>query len=455
MTPGTAQSPRDGVVRAVLVDHVLSRRPDAKLHRHMDPNALLAADQFAAALDAVRNADGEAALRSLGHEYVALWARTFRGLVRHLRGRPERSLELFCAEVYPFLRGDRRAARIESMGRSKASVLLADDLPPAYLAGILEAFIGLSGAETHARVAGRERFDVTYHLHPRDATARTIQWVAGLRIPLLITAALGILLGAAAALAIRHQVAWLPALAVLLGGVAAQSGANAVHDLRRRDMGPLDRPRTGRNWKWFQAGGSYAVAATALATLLWLGHVWILGLAGVSLALGIGYAALRNHGLGPFLAVVAHGPLVVAASFLVLLDAAPGTATFDIVLLGAGPGLLTAAMLYLDDIADRPLDEAGGKRTLAVRFPQRRNMVAYAGLLLTGVLAAAMVVARWLRPVDALWLLPSLGIAVALIREVKHHLDDPRALARSRFVTLALHIITTALVATLLLTELP
>ncbi len=442
-----------GSVRAVLQEHTRTGHPRLGLPRTDDPNAMVPVADFTAALDAVQRTDGEAALRRLAHDYIRLWARTFRTLVKHLRGRPDRTLDLFCTEVYPFLRGDRRAARVQARTRTSAQVLLAADLPAAYLSGLLEAFVELSGASAKARTIGPETFEVTFHLHPRDAAARTLQWVASLRLPLLMTATMAVLIAASAATAIRYQVPTLSLLLVLAGAVSAQSGANAIHDLRRHDMGPLDVPATGRGWKWFQVLGSYAVAASSLTALVLLGHAWLLLLAAAGLILSFGYAALRNHGLGPALAAVAHGPLVVAGAFWVLVGAPPGTAWFDVLLLGAAPGLLTAAMLYLDDMADRPLDEAGGSRTLAVRLPSRSSLVTYATMLGLGVLSAVIVIARWLRPVDALWLLPSAGIAAALVRDVRRHLDRPRELARSRFVTLALHFLTTLVVITLLLTE--
>lgn len=439
-----------GSVRAVLLDHLRSSQPGLRGVPADDPGMLVPAAEFASQLDQVARTHGEAALRRLAHDYVALWARTFRTLVKHLRGRPERTLQLWCEEVYPFLRGDRRAARLERRGRNEAHVLLADDLPAPYLAGLLEAFVALSGADAHAKAIGRETFTVTYHLHPSDQAARAVHWIAGLRIPLLATAGLAALT-AIAWTAAAGAFDPLRALIVLVGTVAAQSGANALHDLREKELGPLAAPRTGRAWRWFQAVGSYLVAGGALTFLTVTGHFGLLGFAAAGLLLGVGYALLADHGLGPLIAIIAHGPLILLGTAWAMEPSIVATDWPVLTVTGLAPGLLAATMLSLGDLADRPLDEAAGRRTLAVRLPQTRNVVLLALLALAGAATAAAVIGRITQPPLALWFLPSFGIALALAREVHLSLDDPHGLARARATAMGLHMVTTLLLAALIL----
>lgn len=411
---------------------------------------LVPAQDFARHLDELRRTDGDAALRRLAHDYIALWARTFRTLVRHLRGRPERSLQLFCEEVYPFLRGDRRAAQLKRRSRTEAHVLLADDLPAPYLAGLLEAFVALSGAEVSAKPIGPETFEVTHHLHPADQAARAVHWMSGLRIPLLATVAAGVVVAIAAVSAAGSFDPWR-SLIVIVGAVAAQSGANALHDLRRRELGPLAAPATGRPWRWFQAIGSYVVAGASLTYLAITGHWGLLLFAATGLLLGAGYAALAHHGLGPLIGVVAHGPLLVLGGAWALDPSLVQANWITLTIISIGPGLLAATLLTMGNIADRPLDEAAGRRTLAVRLPQRRNLIFLGGLALGGVLVSAGAATLSLPWAQGLWFLPSAAIALALVREVSHTMDDPHGLARARMTTILLHGVTTLMLAALLL----
>jgi 1,4-dihydroxy-2-naphthoate octaprenyltransferase len=432
------------------MDHVQALRSGTALAPSDDPSSLVHVHAFAEQLEQIRVSEGDAALRSLAHDYVALWARTFRTLVRHLRGRPERTLALWCEEVYPFLRGNRRASRIEQRSKTEAHVSLADDLPAPYLAGLLEAFVGLSGAESSAKAIGRQVFSVTYHLHPSDQAARAIHWMAGLRIPLLATAGLAALTAVAWSSTFIQINLWT-AIAVLIGTVAAQSGANAVRDLRDHELGPLAMPKTGKSWKQFQAGGSYLLAAAALSYLAVTGDARILWFAAAGLILGVGYAAFSDQGLGPAIAAVAQGPLIVLGAAWafdpqIVIDQWP-----VLVMIGTAPGMLTAALLFTGDLSDRPLDEAAGRRTMAVRMPAGRNALVLAVLAVSGVGIAAAAVASSHGPTQALWLLPSMGIALALAREVRITMNDPHGMARARVTSIGLHILTTLLLSVLIL----
>ncbi len=437
-----------GTVRAVLQDHVRSQ--GANSHGSDDPSAVIPAADLRRHLEEVRQRDGDAAVRRLAHDYVRLWARTFRTLVKHLRGRPERTLSLWCQEVYPFLRGDRRAARIEHRSRTEAHVSLADDLPAPYLAGLLEAFVALSGATTTARSVGRETFSVTYHIHPSDQAARAVHWIAGLRIPLLATAGLAAWTAVAWAMSLGIATP-LVALVVIAGTIAAQSGANAVRDLRERELGPLSTPRTGPAWRWFQAIGSYTVAAAALTYLVSQSSISLLAFAGAGLVLGTGYAMFSDHGFGPAIAALAQGPLIVLGAAWAFSPSLAAEQFAMLAVAGLGPGLLAATMLFVGDLSDRPIDEAGGRRTLAVRLPHRRNVLVLATMSLVGVAIAAGIIAAAQGWMQALWFLPSAGIALALAREVHRTLDDPHGMARARGTAMALHFLTTLLLSLLLI----
>lgn len=446
-------------MRSILGIHFGRLHPNAMPAIASDPNLLMESWTLAEGLRQVAALKGEAALREAAADYVALWARTFGTLVRQLRGRPERAVALFAEEFYPFLRGDRLAARVESAQPGKARLLLLADLPESYLAGLLEAFVRLSGARTSVTSVGAGRFEVSYRVAPVDRLASTAQQMAILRIPLVLAAALACLLGLAmAARDSATPLPWLRVAAVLVGGVAAQLGSNAWHDLRHpHPAGPLRLLAPSRRQSLWQARAGYAVAAACGLYIARSAPV-ILAFAAAGIAVSFLFGHLRSRGWGPLLAGITYGPLMAGGAYhaFIPLDLSPAMALPRLAPAFA-LGLSAAALLHLDDLADRPLDEAGGARTLAVRLPRTRQALVFDALVLTAVLAAcgpilipllALHGADWLRP--GIWLvpLPFLLWAAGLAHIVHGHLDDPAGLAPARVGMLVFHTVLAAVLTT-------
>ncbi|MGB0653771.1 MAG: hypothetical protein ACPGQL_11295, partial [Thermoplasmatota archaeon] len=189
------------VVRGIAVHHAVSQETlGATLTLPDDPTDLVPAAPFAAAVAVL----SEARQRELGRGYARLWARTFRPLVRHLRGRPVDAVRLFVDEVYPYLRGEPRAARLESLDRRSAALLLEGGLPDAYLAGMVEGFLETARAQAHCEVRGGERFHLTFQVRRADQAAWLGAQVATLRVPFLVAAATAAVLGLGLAAAAGH-----------------------------------------------------------------------------------------------------------------------------------------------------------------------------------------------------------------------------------------------------------
>jgi 1,4-dihydroxy-2-naphthoate polyprenyltransferase len=445
--PPCARTMQGGQVRAVLWQHLGQRRggparprgsapgpvavpATATVPPTAAPTALVPVDGFRDALSAL----DPNAQRAAAHDYIALWARTFPTLVRHLRGRPRATLRLWCTEVYPYLRGQRRAARIDSWHGRTAQVTLADDLPAPYLCGLVAAFMGLSHAHADVERTGPETFHLTYQVHPGDRFATLVQAMAYLRVPLLVTAGLAVVV--AGALAAAHA-RWLDGAIMLAGILAAQAAANALQSLRSPTRGPLDASSPPAIWRRAILLAGYIVAAASMVYLAWIGRPWVLAFAVVGLGASLLYTRVRDWGLGPLFAGFVHGPMVMTGAYYALAGMLPPM--WDLLLFSLPVGLLTAAIVYLDDVADRPLDEASGKRTLAVRLPQPRHLIGFVALAGVG-LAVALVLAARVQPVVAV-LLGGITIPVLLVlsRTVQRNLDEPRRLASARLGTLGLH----------------
>lgn len=424
-------------MRAILWQH-LGQATGQAVPTFEDPNELVDVAPFAQRVEALNPEDQDA----LGRDYALLWARTFRTLVRHLRGHPERALAVFAQEALPYLLGQRVAARIEAATGERTRILSDAPLPIDYLAGMAAGFAALAGAQAQTQVIDGKTIDVQHRLRARDRTARLVRRFAQLRIPLLITSLLAACVGLALAgsdTATPYDVA-----AILVGTLAAQSGANALHDLRsKRPQHGLSGSQLSRPWLLFQAMGSYAVAASALAWLL-PGRPLLLAFAASGFLLGGLYVRFKDQGWGPALATLTHGPLTV-------LGAAYGAGhhlDLTALLASAPTGFLAAAILYLDDLADSPLDEAAGTRTLVLRLPAARRLWMLILLLATAFLAIIA-----LRPQGIMLAAVALlaGTAFILAQDVRRHLDDPTGLAWARSGLLAHYTLTAATAATILL----
>jgi 1,4-dihydroxy-2-naphthoate octaprenyltransferase len=428
----------EGVVRAIIQRHAqatlgLPASP-------VDPNALVPARPVASEIAALPLAEQ----RRLGQEYVRLWSRTFQTLVAHLRGRPERALALFVEEVYPFLLGRRDAAVIEEVGRRSAVLRLGMDLPHPYLAGLLEGFVGMTEARVEVTSPAEGRFHVRYNVGPTAALARLSDRLATQRVGLVVAAVMAALTGIA--VASRETPVEAARVLVVVGAAAlAQAGGNAIHDLLdSHPAGPLAPFVVRRSLLWTQAGGCMGAAALLALWLATTGSPVVLAFAGLGLVVALLYGKLRDRGWGPAVALVLYGPLIAAGAWTAFVPVGqPPLALAAFVTLV--PGALAAAVLYVDDLADLPLDEAGGKRTLAVRLPRRRQASVFAALLFVGLVPVAVLDAFEPTFWPALLAMPLLVAALLLARRTARGLDEPQRLAPARIGAQLLHVAATAL----------
>jgi 1,4-dihydroxy-2-naphthoate octaprenyltransferase len=172
---------------------------------------------------------------------------------------------------------------------------------------------------------------------------------------------------------------WFRAAMTLLGAVLIQIGTNFSNDLSdfvkgadtETRQGPLRATQAG--WVTPRQMGIATALAFGSAMLVSLYLVLVAGwpiavIAIVALICGIGYTAgpypLGYIGLGDLFVLVFFGPVAVAGTYFVqtgLLGVTP-------ILAGLAPGLLSVAILAVNNLRDIDQDRAEGNRTLAVRF---------------------------------------------------------------------------------------
>jgi 1,4-dihydroxy-2-naphthoate octaprenyltransferase len=227
-------------------------------------------------------------------------------------------------------------------------------------------------------------------------------WLTAAR-PKTLTAAL-------VPVAIGTALAWtdgglhlLAALAALAGALLIQIGTNFANDLFDYLKGADGADRVGPTR--VTAAGWVSPDAMRVATavvfglafasglyLVWRGGWPILAIGLASIALGVLYTATRYAlaytGLADVVVFVFFGPVAVAGTYYVqTLDV-----TAAAVLAGVAPGLLSTALLVVNNLRDWREDQAAGKRTLIVRFGERFGRGLWTACVVGAALSPAAVV---------------------------------------------------------------
>jgi 1,4-dihydroxy-2-naphthoate octaprenyltransferase len=114
------------------------------------------------------------------------------------------------------------------------------------------------------------------------------------------------------------------------------------------------------------------------------GFLFSVGILGILSALGytLGKRAFGYSGLGDVVVFLFFGPVAVCGTFYLM----SGTALPQTWLAAAGIGLLSAAVLNVNNMRDTETDQLAGKRTLALRLGRRLSLMYHKALLSLGFL---------------------------------------------------------------------
>ena len=277
------------------------------------------------------------------------------------------------------------------------------------------------------------------------------------RLPFLTATIVPVLLGIAVA-GWTDGFNWWVALLTVIGGACIHLGLNVANNVfdtasgaDAANVNPTQfsggsrvvhyglmslRTITLLSAGFYAAGIAIGVvlAATRGWDLLWL------GVAGVLLSLFYTAPPLRlvHRGLGEVVVALGFGPIMTLGAYFVQAqeyDLEPLLASLPV-------GILIALVLYVNEVPDRPADEAAGKRTLPVRLSKGTIVKAYAAAV---GLAFAMIVvfalAGWIvRP--ALIAVLAAPLAVPVYRALKEFYDQPYALMPAMARNIQLHLAT-------------
>lgn len=227
---------------------------------------------------------------------------------------------------------------------------------------------------------------------------------------------------------------WPRLAAAVVGAVFIQVGTNLANDYSdaKRGADTVDRlgpvrvtaaglvaPRRVLRATW----GAFGVAALAGLYLTIVVGPEILAIGILSIAAGILYTGgprpYGYEGLGEVFVFLFFGLVAVNGSYYVQLEELRALP----VLLSIPIGLLSAAILVVNNIRDIDTDRRAGKRTLAVRIGRRRSRDLYVAIIALSY--ALLPPALWLGDGSAWALLGllSLPLAVAPVRAVRNRTD--------------------------------
>ncbi len=216
-------------------------------------------------------------------------------------------------------------------------------------------------------------------------------WLLAARPKTLAAAFVPVFVGTA----IAHRqdtLAWLPALAALLGSALLQIGSNLANDVFDYEKGADTEDRLGPT-RAAQAGllspralklGMVVVFGLSLVVgsyLTWVAGWPIIAIGLASIVSAIAYTGgpypLGYNGLGDLFVMMFFGFVAVPGTVFVQGGGAPLVAFVAAVPVGA----LATAILVVNNVRDVQGDAEVGKRTLAVRFGRRAGIGEYVALL--------------------------------------------------------------------------
>jgi 1,4-dihydroxy-2-naphthoate octaprenyltransferase len=158
---------------------------------------------------------------------------------------------------------------------------------------------------------------------------------------------------------------------------------------------------------------SFALAAIAGLGLALMTSWWLIAVGAAAILAAWGYTGGKNPygymGLGELFVFIFFGVVATVGTFFVQVE----TITLDSILISIPMGTFSCALLSINNIRDRALDEPAGKKTLAVRLGDRRARHLFVGLITLGYLATLALLNPW-----TIFTLATAPMAFSLVRGV-------------------------------------
>jgi len=220
------------------------------------------------------------------------------------------------------------------------------------------------------------------------------KWVIGARVKTLPAAVSPVLIGTFYA----SEVNWINALLALIVSLSLQIAVNYANDysdgIRGTDtdrVGPIRLVASGLASAKSVKRASYIsfLFAVVAGSLLSLNiSLWLIPVGGISILAAWGYTGGKQPygylGFGEFSVFIFFGLVATVGSYYVQSE----KLNWQILLLSVPVGLLSCAILVINNLRDLPKDALVSKRTVAVRIGDINTRKFFAFLLITAQLAA-------------------------------------------------------------------
>ena len=220
------------------------------------------------------------------------------------------------------------------------------------------------------------------------------KWIIGARVKTLPAAVSPVLIGTFYAL----EVNWINALLALIVSLSLQIAVNYANDysdgIRGTDdsrIGPMRLTASGLATPAAvkaAAAISFLIAAFAGLALASLTSWWLILVGALSINAAWGYTGGKQPygylGFGEFSVFIFFGLVATVGSYYVQSE----QLNWQILLLSVPVGLLSCAILVINNLRDLPKDALVSKRTVAVRIGDINTRKFFAFLLITAQLAA-------------------------------------------------------------------
>ena len=218
-------------------------------------------------------------------------------------------------------------------------------------------------------------------MEPQSRTQIAGIWIQAARPKTLLASLAPILLGLAIASS-EVLIQWPLAGLTLLSALALQVGTNFVNDLvdhlngsdTKARVGPLRAMQSGLiSVRQMQLGiilvYGICVAAGLFLTLQSGNLILIIGVLGIAMGVvyTLGTSVLSLYGLSDFMVIIFFGSLAVAGTVYIQT----GNVQPSALVAGIAPGLLSTAILTVNNVRDIVQDTRAGRRTWVVRFGLR------------------------------------------------------------------------------------
>ena len=220
------------------------------------------------------------------------------------------------------------------------------------------------------------------------------KWIIGARVKTLPAAVSPVLIGTFYAL----EVNWLNALLALIVSLSLQIAVNYANDysdgIRGTDtdrVGPIRLVASGlASAKSVKRASyiSFLFAVIAGSLLSFNISLWLIPVGGICILAAWGYTGGKQPygylGFGEFSVFIFFGLVATVGSYYVQSE----QLNWQILLLSVPVGLLSCAILVINNLRDLPKDALVSKRTVAVRIGDINTRKFFAFLLITAQLAA-------------------------------------------------------------------